>query len=93
MALAWYLGAVNALAFVAFGVDKQRARLGRRRVRERTLHLLALAGGSVGSLLGMSMLRHKNRKTSFWIVLLGICVLQLAVLAWWALAGRAGAGR
>ena len=43
----YYLLAVNILAFVLFGVDKQKARRNKWRIPEKTLILSAVIGGSV----------------------------------------------
>ena len=51
--LAIYLVAINAAAFVVMAVDKYRAQHQQWRVREFTLMLLALLGGSLGTLLAM----------------------------------------
>lgn len=59
---AGYLLIVNAVTFLVFGIDKKRAKKEQWRVPERTLLLLALAGGSVGALAGMYTFRHKNKK-------------------------------
>ena len=48
--LAIYLAAINAAAFVVMAVDKYRAQHQQWRVREFTLMLLALLGGSLGTL-------------------------------------------
>lgn len=70
---------VNILAFVLFGIDKLFARLHWRRIRERTLIGVALAGGCIGGLLGMYLFRHKTKKTSFQLPLaLGI-LLEIAI--------------
>ena len=45
----YYLLAVNILAFVLFGVDKQKARRNKWRIPEKTLILSAVIGGSVGA--------------------------------------------
>ncbi|MEZ5988524.1 MAG: DUF1294 domain-containing protein [Planctomycetota bacterium] len=59
------MGAMSLVAFLAFGVDKWRARRGRWRTPERTLLALTALGGAPGSLLGMRLFRHKTAKRSF----------------------------
>ena len=80
--LAIYLVA-SLLTLGAFAFDKRRARLGRRRVPEATLHALELVGGWPGALVAMQLVRHKRRKPSYWLVTLAIAALHLAA---WALA-------
>jgi uncharacterized membrane protein YsdA (DUF1294 family) len=82
LALAVYL-VTSLLALAAFALDKRRARLGQRRIRESTLHAIELAGGWPGALLAMQLVRHKRRKPSYWLVTAGIAALHLAA---WALA-------
>jgi len=71
---------VSVITFTAYGIDKRRAVLGERRIRERTLHLLELAGGWPGALAGQMLFRHKLRKFTFMIVFVGIVALHVA--AW-----------
>lgn len=76
--LAAFLFAINLAAFLTFGIDKSRSRHdGYRRIPERLLWILALAGGSAGTLLGMHMFRHKTKKLSFQAVLAVILALQV----------------
>ena len=65
--LMWYLIVINIVTWIAFGLDKWKAKSGKWRIPERTLLLLALAGGSLGALAGMIMFRHKTRKPKFFI--------------------------
>ena len=65
--LMWYLIVINIVTWIAFGLDKWKAKSGKWRIPERTLLLLALAGGSLGALAGMIMFRHKTRKPKFYI--------------------------
>ena len=65
--LVWYLAVINFTTWVAYGLDKGRAKSGKWRIPERTLLLLALAGGSLGALAGMIMFWHKTRKPKFYI--------------------------
>lgn len=54
----------SVLGFLLMGADKWQARRGGRRVPERTLLGISLAGGSPGVALGMIAFRHKTRH--FW---------------------------
>lgn len=65
--LVWLAG-VNVLTAAVYARDKWAARAGGRRVRERTLWLLCLAGGAAGAWLAFLGLRHKTRHPSFWLV-------------------------
>lgn len=76
--LAAYLAAASLWAFGLMGFDKGRARRGGRRIRERTLFLSALLGGSPGALLGMYVFRHK---TKHWYFVWGIPLILLAQIA------------
>ena len=63
-----WLVAINIATYVAYARDKAAARRGDRRIPERTLLLMDLAGGFVGGWLGMLRLRHKTRHVSFRVV-------------------------
>lgn len=80
---AWLAG-INAATLVAFGWDKRRARQGGRRIRERTLLGLALAGGSPAALAARRLFRHKTLKQPFGTLLHAICGLHMAGLLWLA---------
>ena len=83
--LGLYLLAVNSAAFFLMGVDKRRARLGKRRIPERTLFLPVILGGALGGTLGMRLFHHKTRHWYFrWGYPL-LLILQLATLGWIAL--------
>lgn len=73
-----YLLAVNLTAFVMMGMDKRRARRGRRRISEKALFLPAALGGALGGILGM---RHFHHKTKHWYFRWGFSALLLLHLA------------
>ena len=75
-----YLPVINAITWFAFWADKERARQGLYRIPERTLLLLALAGGSPAAIHAQQRLRHKTRKQPFSTLLVGIPVIQVAAL-------------
>ena len=59
-----YLLVINLEGFALMGIDKSRARRGRRRIAEATLFIVAALGGSLGVLCGMYAFRHKTLHTS-----------------------------
>lgn len=79
--LAVYVG-LSILTFFVYALDKTAAKKGTWRTQERTLHLLALAGGWPGALIAQQKLRHKSKKVefrfSFWITVL----LNCGILIW-----------
>ena len=77
-----YLVVINLISFIVFGVDKHKARKHRWRVPEKVLFLLAIIGGSVGSIIGMYTFRHKTRHWYFVIGMPLILILQLAGAYW-----------
>ncbi|MCD7801965.1 MAG: DUF1294 domain-containing protein [Clostridiales bacterium] len=64
-----YLAIINVAGFAVMGADKRRARRGSWRIPERTLFAVALAGGSLGVLLGMRLFHHKTRH---WYFVVGV---------------------
>jgi len=79
-----YLAAVNVLALLLYGLDKFLAkREGARRIRERTLLLVAVFGGSIGAIVGMKLFRHKTLHKKFRYGLPLILAVQLGLFAWW----------
>ena len=77
--LAAYLIVVNLTAFSLMWADKRRAkRAGARRIRERTLFLSALLGGSIGAIAGMWLFHHK---TMHWYFVWGMPLILLAQIA------------
>ena len=63
--LSIYLLIVNAVGFILMLTDKIKARKNQWRIPEMTLFLVAAAGGSIGSLVGMYTFRHKTKHFSF----------------------------
>jgi uncharacterized membrane protein YsdA (DUF1294 family)/cold shock CspA family protein len=57
--------AMSFATFIVYALDKRAARLGQWRVKEATLHGLALLCGWPGALLAQHLLRHKSAKPGF----------------------------
>ena len=78
--LAW-LAVINVATAATYGWDKLAARADRRRIRERTMWLLCLAGGVLGAWIVFLGMRHKTLHRSFWVVQSATSVLWVLVLA------------
>ena len=79
--LVWYLAVINFITWIAYGLDKGRAKSGKWRIPERTLLLLALIGGSLGALAGMILFRHKTRKPKFFVSVPVMFVVHCVIVA------------
>ena len=75
-----YLCIVNALGFAVMLADKVKAIKKQWRIPERTLIGVALIGGSLGSLLGMYICRHKTRHSKFTVGIPLILTLQVTAI-------------
>ncbi|MBO4309645.1 MAG: DUF1294 domain-containing protein [Lachnospiraceae bacterium] len=76
-----YLAVVNLLGLILMGVDKSRAKRRKWRVPEATLFLVAAIGGSLGSIAGMYIFRHKTKHLYFVIGMPLILVIQIIAAA------------
>lgn len=77
--LAWTL-----IAFVLMGIDKWKAKNDSWRIPEKPLFLSAILGGTVGSLTGMYLFRHKTKHLRFTIgmpLILAVQVILVLLLA------------
>lgn len=61
------------------GIDKRRAKKKQWRVKEKTLFLIAILGGSIGSILGMYTFHHKTKHKNFVLGLPIILVIQVII--------------
>ena len=57
--------ALNTLCFFLIGLDKKKAIRHQWRIAERSFFMLALAGGALGTYLGMIFFRHKTKHLNF----------------------------
>lgn len=77
--LVWLI-VINVVTAIAYAYDKLAAPRGGRRVRERTLWLLCLAGGVLGAWIVFLGMRHKTRHQTFWAVQIAATVVWLIVV-------------
>lgn len=74
-----YVILVNITAFIIIYIDKKRAINHKWRIKESTLFILSLIGGSLGTLLGMYTFRHKTKHTKFTLGIPLIMLLQILI--------------
>ncbi|MGL4798100.1 MAG: DUF1294 domain-containing protein [Cellulosilyticaceae bacterium] len=75
-----YLGILNLMGFLSMYSDKKRAKLKQYRIPEATLFMLAILGGSIGSIAGMETFRHKTKHWYFKWGLPAILIAQILVV-------------
>ena len=80
--LAYYLLAINAVAFIMYGIDKYKAKKAKWRISEATLLLLAVLGGSIGAWMGMKVWHHKTMHKKFKYGIPAILLIQIALIAY-----------
>lgn len=74
-----YVVIVNIVALAMMGIDKSRAVNGEWRISERALFTVAIIGGSIGTIVGTYLFRHKTRHTNFVIGIPAILVVQIVL--------------
>ena len=72
-----YFIIMNLIGFALMGIDKYRAKKRSFRIPEATLFIVAIIGGSIGSIIGMYTFRHKTRHWYFVYGMPFILLLQI----------------
>ena len=80
----YYLGLINIISFMVYGIDKLKAKQGKWRIPEATLLLLAIIGGSIGAWCGVKMWHHKTLHKKFRYGIPLIIAIQIAMI-WYLL--------
>lgn len=75
-----YLFCLNVAGLASMGMDKRKAIRHQWRIPEATLFLIALLGGSLGSIVGMQLFRHKTRHWYFVWGMPAIFFIELALV-------------
>lgn len=71
---------MNVVSIIAMGWDKSCAKNEKRRVPEAFLMLLAVLGGSIGTLASMVLFKHKTSKPLFRFGVPAVILVQAALL-------------
>ena len=80
--IAYYLIIINIVTFLVYGIDKWKARKAMWRVREASLFMLAVLGGSIGARLGMKVWHHKTQHKKFRYGIPAIIIIQLVIIGY-----------
>ncbi len=78
-----YLICVNIIGFLIMFIDKRKAKKGKWRIPEKTLFIISLIGGSLGTLLGMYIFRHKTSKLKFALGFPTILVIHIILIVYY----------
>ena len=78
--IAIYVGVMNILGYMSMWADKKKAIKGKYRIPEKTLFLIAILGGSIGSIIGMNKFRHKTKHWYFKYGMPTILILQIIAI-------------
>ncbi len=78
--LSSYFIAMNCIGFALMGIDKYKAKKRAFRIPEATLFIVAVIGGSIGSIAGMYAFRHKTRHRSFVYGMPFILIIQIVLI-------------
>ena len=73
---------MNVIGFLSMLIDKYRAVHHLWRISEKTLLLLAVIGGGIGSYIGMQTAHHKVNKKKFSIGIPLMIILQILSLTY-----------
>ena len=83
-----YLIVMNLIGLAVMAMDKSKARHHAWRIPEKTLFLVSILGGSVGTWAGMYLFHHKTKHWYFVVGMPLILAAQLTAGVW--LAGNSG---
>lgn len=77
IAYASWLVLLSIITFIAYGVDKSKAKKGKYRTKEKTLLCLSFFGGAFGGYPAMLIFRHKTKAEHWYFTavnLLGLAI-------------------
>lgn len=77
-----YLLIINLIGILIMYIDKRKAKYGKWRIPEKTLLIIALLGGSVGTIIGMYAFRHKTQKMKFVLGFPTILIAEIVIITY-----------
>lgn len=80
-----YLLCINLIGILIMYIDKKKAKYGRWRISEKALLIVALLGGSIGTIIGMYWFRHKTQKIKFTLGFPTILISEIVIITYFVL--------
>ena len=77
-----YLLTINLIGILIMLIDKRKAIKGNWRIPEKTLLIVAMLGGSIGTMLGMYWFRHKTKKLKFTLGFPTILITEIILITY-----------
>lgn len=74
-----YVVIMNILGVAVMGIDKYKAQHKLWRIPEKTLFLVSILGGSIGTWAGMYLFHHKTKHWYFVVGMPAILVIQIVL--------------
>lgn len=75
-----YLIVINLIGILIMFLDKQKAKKDKWRISEKTIFVITMLGGGIGTIAGMYSFRHKTKKLKFTIGLPTIFIFQIIMI-------------
>ena len=76
-----YLVLLSIITFIAYGVDKKKAKDGKYRTKEKTLLFLSFLGGAFGGFPAMLVFRHKTKAEHWYFTAVNLLGLAIHIAA------------
>ena len=75
-----YLLGINLFGILIMYIDKRKAQKGTWRIPEKTLLIVAMLGGAIGTMVGMYWFRHKTKKLRFTLGFPIILISEIVII-------------
>ncbi len=82
-----YLIIINIMGLLIMLIDKKKAINSKWRIPEKTIFIVTMLGGGIGTIIGMYKFRHKTKKLKFTIGLPVITLSEIVLIIWIAIRG------
>ena len=80
IAIVLYILIISVIGWILPIVDKKRAKKNEWRIKEQTLFIVSILGGSLAMYASMKKYRHKTKHKRFMIGIPAIIVMQLIII-------------